>query len=223
MIFNSRSFVQSEIYRPQPLVHFSDDESLILILTPWGSHENAETIKQIIVNYISAVKEDNEATSPFQKIPSLSPASNTLRTAVLLANDMLYKNRNKTEYLEAYEVFVGLKKNNEFVWTSHGHPHVLLSRKSKSILPLSLDLDHALNFQNKKALPPLPNSLLGVHSFFELSIKSLIPQEGDKLLLLNRSWISQELITTKTRTYDGFVKNLIEKDESAFWFGCLEF
>jgi hypothetical protein len=223
--FQSRSFVQSHIYRPTPIVHFSANEKIILILTPWGSPENAETIQQIILNYITSVGNDREATSPFQRISTLSPTSNTLRTAVLLANDMLYKNRNKNEYFEGYEIYIGMQKVNEFSFISFGHPHCLLNRPEKSILPLTIDFDHALNLSSKQSLSPLPSSLIGIQSYVELPVKSMTPKSGDQFLFLNRSWINQELILIKdeSKNFDGYIKALTKTDETAFWFGLLDF
>lgn len=226
MKFQNRSFVENKNYRPKPLVYFNDDSHLLVVLTPWGSGEYAESALQTIVNYLSSTRDDREATSPFQKIPSLTPQANALRTSILLVNDQLYKNQNKKEYVDSFEIFVGILKEKEFSWISYGHPHILLSRQNKTILPLSLDLDHALDLQrDNRSLPPLPRSLVGVQSYLELPVKSFVPQANDQLVLINRSWIPENTLRLETpnRNFDGFTQSLIEKDESAFWIGLLEF
>ncbi len=226
MKFQSRSFVETNYYRPKPLTYFNEEAKLLVVLTPWGSGEYSESALQQIVNYLSSTRDDREATSPFQKLASLSPQANALRTSILLVNDQLYKNQNRKEYVDSFEIFVGIQKEKEFSWISFGHPHLLLSREGKTVMPLSLDLDHALDLQNeKKSLAALPRSLVGIQPHLELPVKSFVPQSNDKLALINRSWIPENTLRLEStkRTFDGFTHSLIEKDESAFWFGLLEF
>ena len=66
----------------------------------------------------------------------LSPQANNLRAAVMLANDVIYREENKNEYQSGAEVFVFSRNATEVSFVQIGQPHVFLHRKSKPLIRL---------------------------------------------------------------------------------------
>ena len=225
MKFLERSFVEDHSYRPRPYVHWNEEEGILIIATPWGQDTPKEGLIKKIEDYISSSKMDQELTSPFQSLHNYDKAANSIRTALLLANENIYKSKNKSEYVSGFEILVGVVKNNQFYFATVGHPHVLLSKNDKNILPLFMDLDHSLNLSNKKLLPALPDKLLGVNSHVDFQVHNFKFQKGDQLILMSKSWIPEDFFTlTKAkRNFDNYVQKLAKDDNQPFWLGVMEF
>lgn len=225
MKFLERSFVEDNSYRPRPHIHWNPNEGILVIVTTWGQSASQSELAQKIEDYISSSKLDQELTSPFQALQNYDKLANSIRTALLLANENIYKSKNKTEYTSGFEVLVGVAKNNQFYFATIGHPHVLLSKNDKNILPLFMDLDHSLNLSQKKLLPALPDKLLGVNANVDLQVHNFKYQEGDQLILMSRSWIPEDFLTLskKQRNFDSYVKKLAKDEAQPFWLGVMEF
>ncbi len=225
MKFLERSFVEDSSYRPRPYIHWNPDEGLLVIATPWGQDASQDDLIQKIEDYISSSKLDHELTSPFQSLQSYDKAANSIRTALLLANESIYKSKNKNEYTSGFEILVGVAKNNQFYFATVGHPHVLLSKNDRNILPLFMDLDHSLNLSNKKLLPALPDKLLGVNAQVDFQVHNFKYQKGDQLILMSKSWIPEDFFTLSKgqRNFDNYVKKLAKDDSQPFWLGVMEF
>jgi hypothetical protein len=225
MKFLERSFVEDASYRPRPIVHWNEEEGLLIVATPWGQ----ETLKEELINklqdYISSSKLDHELTSPFPALNNYDKAANSIRTALLLANESIYKSKNKNEYTSGFEILVGVVKNSQFYFATVGHPHVLLSKKEKNILPLFMDIDHSLNLSKKKLLPALPDKLLGINSQVDFQVHSFKYQKGDQLILMSKSWIPKDFfsLSKKQRNFDDYAKELTKDDQQPFWLGLMEF
>lgn len=225
MKFLERSFVENSSYRPRPYVHWNEAEGLLVIATPWGQDTSKEDLISKIEDYISSSKLDHELTSPFPSLHNYDKAANSVRTALLLVNENIYKSKNKNEYTSGYEILVGIVKESQFYFATVGHPHVLLSKNEKNILPLFMDLDHSLNLSEKKLLPALPDKLLGVSSQMDFQVHSFKYQKGDQLILMSRSWIPEDFFTLpKTeRNFESYVKKLANDNKQPFWLGVMEF
>lgn len=225
MKFLERSFVESTSYRPRPYIHWNEMEGLLVVATPWGQDASKEDLISKIEDYISSSKLDQELTSPFASLHNYDKTANSIRTALLLANENLYKTKNKNEYISGYEILVGMTKQSQFYFATVGHPHVLLSKNEKNILPLFMDIDHSLNFSEKKLLPALPDKMLGVNSQLDFQVHSFKYQKGDQLILMSRSWIPENFFTLPKgeRNFETYVKKLAKDDKQPFWLGVLEF
>lgn len=225
MKLQERSFVSSASYRPRPTIHYNEDLGLVFIATNWGKDFDKQELIQRIESYFISTQSDEELTSPYQPISSYSKMQNYLRIATLMINDFLYKEKNASEYLCGLEIFLGLKKDNQFYYVTYGHPHLLLSRKDKNILPLKLDLDHALDMSKAELPPALPSQLLGVNALIQPEVQTLSVFETDQLLLLSKSWIPEKLLSLKAskRNYEEYQKVISENDNQPAWLGLITF
>lgn len=220
MEFQERSFIGNNSAVPTPEIYFNADEKLLIVATPWGNSSGAKRLVQTISEYYLATKEDKEATSPFRRLDYLSGIANNLRIAVLVGNELLYREDNRNEYRSGAELFVASMQERELAWVQIGQPHVMISRNQRAILPLSTHLSLASEVDSE-SLPPLPNSLLGVSSEPDLVIQSISPAKGDGLLLLSRSWIPNELYNVTKRNFQSLSKALSSDAEEPFWLGYL--
>lgn len=225
MAFNDRSY-SGKLFRPSPEVHIEEDGSLGVIATPWGGRQGARKVIDLMRDYVQSARQDMEATSPFQKLSCLSPLANNLRVAIMLANDALYREDNKSEYTSGVEVLAFAHSNNELAFAQVGLPHFLLSRKGLPWIPLSVQIDLSTEMsQPPNILPPLPQNLLGLHTTSNMNISSFRTQPGDRLIFLSHSVASHPLYT------HGFDEATLEKVSSTlsekypdlpFWLGVLD-
>ncbi len=225
MKFVERSFVENSSYRPRPFVHWNEAEGLLIVATPWGQDTSKDDLINKIEDYVASSKLDQELTSPYQALNNYDKAANSIRTALLLANESVYKSKNKNEYTSGFEILVGLARQSQFYFATVGHPHVLISKKEKNILPLFMDLDHALNLSDKNLLPALPHKLLGVNSQVDFQVHSIKYQPGDQLILMSKSWIPSDFLTlpNEKRNFNDYVKALAKDASQPFWLGLMEF
>ena len=212
--------------RPRPECLLDHDSRLLIVATPWGPRSAANKAVELISEYYLMAKSDNEATSPFEKVSSFSNEANHLRTAVMLANEAIYRDENKTELKAGVELFAASFIQNEFVWIQVGQPHLLLSRKNGHLLPLgsSVDLSTDLS-ESSEPLPALPNQLLGIEPTANLTLNSFRAQPGDRLVLLSHSVPPVSLYTMKhdELTLDNMSKRLAQiHPDGAFWLGVIE-
>ena len=179
---DERSF-SGKTQRPTPEIHFAEDGSFGAIVTPWGSRSSVKRVTDMLTDFISSAKSDIETTSPFQMLTCISPIGNTLRAAVMLTNDVLYREENKNDYQSGVELLVFSRSVTEVSFVQIGAPNVFLSRKGLPLTPLSLNIDLALEWgRANKQLSPLPQELLGVHSTSNFRVVSFRPLPGDKLI-----------------------------------------
>ncbi len=225
MKFTERSFYADSGLRPRPYIYHNDKDNIVIVVTNWAQKIEPMKIVQTIENYLLSSGVDDEVTSPFVAIPFLGKSANNLRTSLLLLNNQIYKEHNQEELTSGLEVFVGFKRDDEFVFGHVGQPNILLSKKDKNILPIYQNIDLSLDLSKKEMLPPVPSKLLGIDSQIEIEIQSLKPQKNDKLLLLSYSWIPKEILTLteSKRSFEHISKTLANVDSQSFWLGLIEF
>jgi hypothetical protein len=220
MDFTERSFIGNQTSLPRPEIYFNADEKLLIVATAWGNPSGAKKLIESISDYYLATKQDKDATSPFRRLEYLSTTANNLRIAVMVGNEILYREENRNEYKSGVELFVGSIQEREMAWVQIGQPHILFCRQNQPIMPLSVHLSLASEVSNE-ALPPLPNTLLGISPEPNLFIQSIRPQQGDSLLLLSRSWIPSELfaLNPKKRNFQSVSKALSGNGNEPYWVG----
>ncbi|MCB0365702.1 MAG: hypothetical protein H6624_18760 [Bdellovibrionaceae bacterium] len=225
MNLQERSY-NGQFTRPRPEVHVEEHASLVIIATPWGNRSGARRAIQSITEFFLAAKDDVEVTSPFQKLTCLSPMANNLRVAVMLANDIVYQEENRSEYLSGLELFVGAKDGNEFSFIQVGHPQIFLDRPGADLITTGCLTDLALDFSPKrKKFAPLPNTLLGVHSTTAPTIRTLRIGEGDRVVLLSHSWVPTPFFSLERgkRNLDSLSSVLANQaPDEPYWLGYLE-
>jgi hypothetical protein len=195
MELQERSY-SGKLFRPTPEVYLEEDGSFGVIATPWGNRAGAKKVIELLKDYIQSARQDMEATSPFQKLSSISPLANNLRVGIMLANDSLYREDNKAEYTAGVEVLVFAHENHELAFAQVGSPHFLLARKGLPWIPLSVQIDLATELSlPPEILAPLPQNLLGLHTTSNMNISSFRTQPGDRLIFLSHSVVSHPLYT----------------------------
>lgn len=225
MAFQERSY-SGKIFRPKPETYYSSELNLLIIATPWGSRTGAQKVIKIISDYLLSARNDEEVTSPFPRLACLSTMANNLRIGVLLANNYIYRNENKSEYISGVELYASICVEKEFVWLQLGHPAIFLFREGKNILPLGCPLDMSMDLSSKEnILPPLPSQLLGLDTTCNLLINSFRPQKNDKFIFLSRSYIpSSFFVLGEENLNEEQISYLLADDncEMPFWLGILE-
>jgi hypothetical protein len=212
-------------FRPTPEIHLDHQSQLLIVATPWGPRSAAKKVIERMTEYLSMAREDNEATSPFERLSCLSTQANNLRIAAFLANDSLYREDNTQEYRSGVELFAAMVDEGELVWIQAGNPQILLGRQGRTLLPLGSQIDLAFDLSEAQLLPPLPAQLLGLDSSLNLSLNSFRARPGDKLVLLSHSHLPEILFTMKDldTSLDSLSQKLAQiHPDLAFWIGILK-
>lgn len=225
MKLQERSY-STKILRPKPFIHMEEDGSLIVLATSWGQPEHGQRVLEEIVKYVNAAKSDVEVTSPFEFLTCLTDEVNYVRTGVLIANDILYRGENKTEYFSGVEVLVLFKKGSQIAWAQVGCPSLFIQRENQSLQPLSMGLDLSSElFDSHEAQAPLPSQLLGLDPTCYVQCGHTHVTSGDHLVLLASSSIATSL--WEKRSYDinmeSITRSMIQDHpESPFWLGLVQ-
>jgi hypothetical protein len=214
-----------EIPRPTVDLSLYTDQNVLIAGTPWGSNEALRLLSDTVREFLSVSIGDQEATSPFAKLPGLSSIENNLRTAILIANDKIFQRCNKEAYSSSCEAVILHTQNSQVAWVQIGQPHILLLRKDK-IFPLQVTFDLSVDFQIPS---PLPSRLIGLERAWDLEVRSMVLSEDDSLILLARSFIppaffNQKLSSnTPEKTIDTlFEAAVADNPKSPFWLTLLK-
>lgn len=223
--FDQRSY-SGKGFRPRPEIHFDRDAHLLLVATPWGPRGTARKVIDRMLEFFLLAKGDAEVTSPFEKLTCLSSAANHLRTAALLANEMLYREDNQQEYRVGAELFGASFIDSEFIWLQLGQPQVMLCRANGRLLPVGGCVDLAFDMSDSaNLLPALPGQLLGLDPTVNLTINSFRAQPNDRILLISHSAPPSTLysLDRSALTLDSVSALLAETHpDIAFWIGVLD-
>lgn len=224
MKIQDRSY-STKVFRPKPLIHREDDGSLIVIATSWGQPEQAERAKDEVVKYVSAAKSDVEVTSPFEFLTALSDEVNYVRTALLIANDILYRGENRNEYFSGVELLALFKRGPQVAWAQVGCPSLFIRRSQQGLQPLSIGRDLSAEMsRGHEILPPLPSQLLGLDPTCYVQCGHTYVAEEDQLVLLASSSVSTSLWTHNSEDLQlsSLTQRMIQENpESAFWLGLV--
>lgn len=225
MKLNERSY-STKIIRPKPLIHQEDDGSLIVLATVWGQAEHGQRAIDEVVKYVNAAKADVEVTSPFEYLNCLTDEANYVRTALHIANDILYRGENRKEYLSGVEIMALFCRGNQVAWAHVGCPSLFIQRSDRRLQPLSIgmDLSSELKDQNE-VLAPLPAQLLGLEPTCHVRSGHTRISDGDQLILLGSSLIANSLLIRpfgKFALADITNRMIQEEPENPFWLGLVD-
>ncbi len=210
--------------RPTPEIFIDSALNTLIVAVPWGARSAAKKVIERMVEYLSFASQDREATSPLPRLSCLSTAANNLRTATMLANDMLYREDNRDEYRVGVEVFAATLSQNEFSWVQVGGPQIILARNSSHLVPLGSGIDLARDLSLNQALPSLPAQLLGLDASVNMTINSFRARAGDRLILLSHSHTPASLYSVLAADVklELLVRTIaLQQSSSAFWLGLL--
>jgi len=217
--WSERSY-NTNLLRPKPLIHRDESQKFILIMTPWGSQEECQKVMDFSIQHLLTVRQDQEHTSAFQKILSLSNEANELRQVSLLANDFLFRNINAESHELVIEFLFLAFNKRQVSWVQLGCPHLFLKKKDQGTQPISCYPETLQTLQQF----PLPSYHLGSDSTVAPRCGDLFLNKSDELILLSSSQIPNSIWQNKEKKdielwTDEMTK---ESDSQPFWLGRLQ-
>lgn len=225
MILQERSY-SGRVFRPRPEIHCEQSGSLCVVATPWGSRAAARKVVHTIVDFFHSARSDEEVTSPFQTMTCLSPMANNLRVSIMLANDVVFREDNRSEYQVGIELFVAARSQSECVWAQVGGPHVLLDRQGYDLNTIGAYADLSLAHSTGEGmLSPLPGNFLGIASTTSFAVQSLRVTGEDRLVLVHRSIVPPSLLALapNERNLPSMSACLARQSaDMPFWLGLLD-
>jgi hypothetical protein len=220
---------QSNFFYPRPEVHFDAENGLCIVAFPWGSRSVAKKTIEYIIDFFHSTQNDQEVTSPFEKLASLSPMANNIRVALMLANDMIYKEENSEELLTGLEVAVIAQDQSQIVIGQIGAPSIYLARGVSPLVNISSYFDlsaSAIATNTNLRTPPLPATLLGTHANALVTLNSFKPQTADKIILSTLNTVPTDLnqVAKSNYSFKNLVDHLVNKQpDQGFWLGQINF
>lgn len=226
MRIQERSY-STKMLRPRPAIYAEQDGSLLVISTSWGNPEHAQRVNEDIAKYVQAAKADVEVTSPFEFLTCLSAEANYLRVAALISNEAFYRSDNKSEYVVGVETLVLLQQGSKVAYTQVGSPHLLIQKNEGGVAPVAVSYETSLELSSSEesALPPLPQTLLGVDRGLNLRSGDFRIDSGDRLVLYAGSLWPESLWSLSTQAdLQKITQKFVQKNpESPFWLGLVDF
>lgn len=216
-MFQQRSY-SGKSFRPKPIIEQPDSENLV-VLTPWGAPEYANQVLSSIKDFLE-MSQEAEATVVASGTQLYSSFANRMRSAALMANENLYLNANKSEYLSAVELLALSKQDDLVSWVHIGAPHLFL-QDHRSIQPLCYTLDWAWQTDQKS---PLLCHGLGVERSVNLNCGTYRVSNSCQFIMISRSYVPASFYTLQDVNLEEVSRVLIEDDpEMPFWLGLLKY
>lgn len=213
-------------FRPRPEVHCDESNGIALIVFPWGSRAAARKAIQTIADHVLASHSDQEATTPFEQNPSMTPLANSLKSAFLLANEQIHREDNRDEYLVGLEVTAIAVQGEEVCVAQVGGASVYLDLPEYDLSALGPIRDHSL-FRStpNETMAPLPAELMGVTPMLPVHIISFAKPTKASLLLIARTFIPARTLVGReeNHTLEVLTQQLSRQSmDLPFWIGQLE-
>lgn len=232
MRFSSRPY-PGQNPRPTPLVELDEATNSIFCTIPWGQRSTAQKTIDRMKEFLAFANQDAEATSPLPRLTCLSTNANNLRTAAILANELIYREDNQDEYTSGVELFAASIVKNEFSWMQVGGPQIFLARGARPAMPLGSRIDLAFDLmpaeatadKNNSFLPALPIDVIGVDPDINMVINSFCLRPQDKIMILNHSHTPESIYHWRLdqMSLDDMAKDLaLQAPSTAFWIGLIE-
>jgi serine/threonine protein phosphatase PrpC len=214
-----------KLFRPSPEVHVSDDQSLVIIATPWGNTDIAKDFINGVTSIWRESTQDSEKTTTYAPDDGLSQAEHLFKMAVLAVHEDLKEKYNEDELSAGLEILCLLRHQEKISWFHVGAPSLVLIR-DKSMMPLFHSIDFSHDFSApEETLAPLPKELLGVQQQVNLNVGGMKLQKGDRFFMVSRSHIPSEFFRTlspETISLDEASLLLAKDNENQpFWLGLL--
>ena len=94
---------------------------MFAIITPWGPAFQTQKILEFLVQNYENFCADEEKTSIYSKLESLSPEENTLRALLLSCNEWIFDEQNGGKACNfGYELVCGNFKNGKLIFIQPG-------------------------------------------------------------------------------------------------------
>lgn len=214
MILKERSY-STKLFRPTPKVWISDEQNLIVIASSWGDSDHAQLVIDEVSKYVLAAMSDVEVTSPFEFLPSFSAEVNYLRIGFHIANEVVFRTLNKSEFTAGVEAVAILKRGDVLAWAQVGHPSVYLS-KLQGTEPIGIERSMGAN---------LPGRLIGLDSSCYIQSGSIKIEENDQIVLLAGRTTSPDFYAQSSAnlSLEGLTKAVIKTNgDDPFWLGIID-
>lgn len=211
-------------WRPQAKIIEESSIGLWGVCFSWGDLDLSEKLFENIRFFVEAVITQSEITNPFGYLEGLSELENALRAGCSLANDVIYRLVNKSNFAGGLECAVFIKRGRELVSLSVGQPHVFLLRNEK-LVPLLTAFDFTPSREHSGVF--IPSRLLGVNSSSHPHLRSFHYEKGDELILLAHSYTPRTLFSSEEAlSSDKNLQNLFqglirEIPQCPFWLARL--
>lgn len=219
MKITERSYGGS-LFIPRPIIHEDQNRNLIICINAWGNVEGSKKALSKITEFLEIASQDEDVTSPFDRIESLSKQANNLRIAFLIANDFLFRDFNAEEYLSGFEAFCLQNQGSEVTLLSIGSYVPYIIKKNTPPIPLMHQVSLSQDFETNKALPPIPGQMAGTSNSLNLNIQSFRKQPESDLLIINRTDVPQNMYLnwSENQSLDQICLSLAQSDENKpFW------
>lgn len=214
-----------KLFRPIPEVHISEDQTLVIVATPWGNNSIAKDFINGVTTYWRDSSRDTNKTSSYTPDDGLSHTEHLFKMAVMAVHEDLKDKYNEEELSAGLEVLCLLKNQQKLCWFQVGGPSLVLVRE-KSMLPLFHPVDFSHDFSTPEmSLAPLPKDLLGVQQQVNLTVGGMKLHKGDRFLMVSRTSIPSSFFQTmnpETMTLDEATLHFAKDNENQpFWLGLL--
>ncbi|PWU12851.1 MAG: hypothetical protein C5B49_15635 [Bdellovibrio sp.] len=215
MQLSHRSYTNGEFFRPKPQIVERAESGLLVVATAWGGAEASQRACNTIVEQFELLSGE-DLTTPFESLPSVSPAANRLRIGALLANQQILKGDNAKIWKSAVELAAFHMKHGVLSWVQIGNPTLLL-KDEKYLHPLAYEMDWGIQSGNEG---PLFSQALGLDRQIPLRVGSCRVPPGSELLLISRNSIPGDLFQLNTLELDEVFQVLVnDNPRSPFWLG----
>jgi hypothetical protein len=189
-----------------------------MVVTSWGEKDETEYIINLFQDQLK-VDESAEVTTLASRIDTISPRANQLRMAAILANEYLFREANRGEYICAAEFLAVVYDKGVLSWVQVGSPHLILLA-SGQIQPLAYQLDYSWQYGQDS---PLFSQALGLNASCLLSCGSLHVNSEMDLFLISRHSIPPALFAEKRLDFQSLIGLLVKDSANApFWVGHLK-
>jgi hypothetical protein len=219
MYFEDR-FFSGKLIRPRPLVYVDPNHNYLVILTAWGSTDSLNQILDNIKLHLQSVKQDDELTTPFQNILSLSNEANDLRVTTLMTNDLVFRSLNQDKYNVVVETCLINLKSKHVAWSQMGGPHLFLKKRNEGPQPISCFPESRTDLIGF----PVPVHFLGSEPTISPRNGDLYLDKGDEIILLSSSYIPTSIWSLKSESNlaDWTESLTSQSEEQPFWLGRLK-
>jgi hypothetical protein len=155
----------------------------------------------------------------------MTDEANYVRTALMIANDTLYRGENKNQYFSGVEILAMFKRGSQLAWAQVGSPSIFIQRENQRLQPLSVSADLSSELRTSaEALPPLPSQLLGLDRTCNIQAGHTFVREGDQIVLLAGTSVATSIWTLEP--HEGSLNRITdrmiqEEPELPFWLGLI--
>ena len=223
MEFSERSY-GGKLFRPRPEVFISNDKKLFIVATPWGPRRIAQVFIERVTSELQDFSVDPDHTVFSVPSDTLSEKENRLRLVLLSLHEDLREEFNSETLTSGLEILCVLKDENKLSWFKIGAPFLAVLRASQ-ILPLHHPVDLSFDHSTTETLPPLPKQLYGLSQHSSIEHGNLMHREGDRLLMVARSYVPFSTLQIKPdeMNLDNITLSLAnDNEDQPFWLGLLE-